>query len=55
MGQYLQRIEGDTAAQLERAEGELAAPGKSKGWEETKTAADFKPSSRNYRTLPVST
>jgi len=41
MGQYLQRIEGDTAAQLERAEGELAALSKSKGWEATKTAADL--------------
>ena len=41
MGQYLQRIEGDTAAQLERAEGELAALSKSKQWEAVKTAADL--------------
>ena len=41
MGQYLHRIEGDTVAQLDRAEAELAALSKSKAWEASKTAADL--------------
>ncbi len=41
MGEYLQRIEGDTAKQLQRAETELADLTKSKAWEATKTAADL--------------
>ena len=41
MGQYLHRIEGDTVAQLDRAEAELAALSKTKAWEASKTAADL--------------
>ena len=41
MGEYLQRIEGDTAKQLQRAESELVDLTQSKAWEATKTAADL--------------
>ena len=41
MGEYLQRIEGDTAKQLQRAESELAGLTQSKAWETTKSAADL--------------
>lgn len=41
MGEYLQRIEGDTAKQLQRAESELVGLTQSKAWETTKTAADL--------------
>lgn len=41
MGEYLKRVEGDTAESLKGAEKELAELTKSKEWETTKTAADL--------------
>lgn len=41
MGQYLNRIEDDTATSLKKAETELAELTKSKEWQTTKTAADI--------------
>ena len=41
MGQYLQQVEGDTAAALAQAEQKLAALTRSKAWEAAKTTADL--------------
>ncbi|MCL7421748.1 MAG: HNH endonuclease [Methylobacter sp.] len=41
MGQYLNRIEDDTATSLKKAETELAELTQSKEWQTTKTAADI--------------
>lgn len=41
MGQYLNRIEDDTATSLKKAESEFAELTKSKEWQTTKTAADI--------------